>query len=264
MALTFIWIGALLISFSGNAADELIRIPSGEVKAIWLVPKSKEENNKNKNELPRVKVKAFYLMKYPVTVQQFAQFLKNNGKDWGKASISRLFADASYLEDWKTQKKNLKSPITNISWFAARAYCESHQMRLPTMNEWEYVAAASEKNIDGNGDALFLKRILEWYGEPKKNKLPAVGSIYKNFYGIWDMHGLIWEWVDDFNSTFVTGESREDSSFNKKMFCGAGALSLGDRENYAAYMRFAFRSSLKGTNTVWNLGFRCARSQADE
>jgi sulfatase modifying factor 1 len=73
------------------------------------------------------------------------------------------------------------------------------------------------------------------------------------------MHGLIWEWVDDFNSSFVTGESREDSSFNKDMFCGAGSLSSTDKENYAAYMRFAFRSSLKGKNAVWNLGFRCVK-----
>jgi formylglycine-generating enzyme required for sulfatase activity len=43
------------------------------------------------------------------------------------------------------------------------------------------------------------------------------------------------------------------------MFCGAGALSSADKENYAAFMRFAFRSGLKGKSATWNLGFRCAK-----
>ena len=121
------------------------------------------------------------------------------------------------------------------------------------------MAAASEKKADANREEKFLRRILNWYGEPQDGKLKDVGSIYKNKYSLWDMHGLIWEWVDDFNSSFVTGESREDGSFNKDMFCGAGSLSSTDKENYAAYMRFAFRSSLKGKSSVWNLGFRCAQ-----
>ena len=73
------------------------------------------------------------------------------------------------------------------------------------------------------------------------------------------MHGLIWEWNSDFNTALVTGESREDSSRNRGLFCGAGALSAEDKENYAAFMRFAFRSSLKGNSTSSNLGFRCAK-----
>lgn len=89
--------------------------------------------------------------------------------------------------------------------------------------------------------------------------MESVGSIYKNIYGVWDLHGLIWEWVEDFNSIFVTGESREDGNFNKNLFCGSGGLNGANKEDYAAYMRFAFRSSLKGNSSVWNLGFRCVR-----
>lgn len=121
------------------------------------------------------------------------------------------------------------------------------------------MAAASETVRNANRDPAFLARILEWYAEPQGLGLKPVGSIYKNVYGLWDLHGLIWEWVEDFNSAFVTGESREDGSFNKNMFCGAGSMSSADKENYAAFMRFAFRSGLKGRSSVWNLGFRCVR-----
>ena len=103
-----------------------------------------------------------------------------------------------------------------------------------------------------------MSRILEWYGSTHE-KLKPVQSIYRNKYGLYDFHGLVWEWVGDFNSNFVTGESREDSSLNRDLFCGAGGLASGDKENYAAFMRFAFRSSLKGNSAIWNLGFRCVK-----
>lgn len=132
-------------------------------------------------------------------------------------------------------------------------------MRLPTVIEWEYMAAASENEVYAYNNKVFLSRILKWYGKPKSPHFQEVGSTYENVYGLWDLHGLIWEWVSDFNSIFVTGESREDGSFNKDKFCGSGALTQSDKENYASFMRFAFRSALKGSNSSWNLGFRCVR-----
>lgn len=242
-----------LLGVQVHAAD-LANIPAGELRAVWLAPVTA----KNKKAVPAFRVGAFQLMKFAVTRAQFKDFLKGHPQ-WTKEQAAEPLVDRVYLEDWANASHGAASPVTEISWFAARAYCESLGMRLPTVNEWEYVAAASEKVKDANKDPVFLKRILEWYGEPRGRSLKNVGSIYKNIYGVWDMHGLIWEWVDDFNSSFVTGESRQDASLNKDMFCGAGAMSAGDKENYAAFMRFAFRSSLKGNSSVWNLGFRCAR-----
>ena len=56
----------------------------------------------------------------------------------------------------------------------------------------------------------------------------------------------------------ITGESREDSGLNRGLFCGAGAVGSADVADYAAFMRFAFRGSLRGSYCVRNLGFRCA------
>ncbi|MCB9072327.1 MAG: formylglycine-generating enzyme family protein [Bdellovibrionaceae bacterium] len=250
---------ALLIVFIFSVylpslASDLVNIPSGKLRAIWLAPVTA----KNKKALPEFSVNGFLMMRYAVTREQFKDFLKNHPA-WSKENAVLPFVDQTYLEDWANPNLDARSPVTEVSWFAAKAYCDSLGMRLPTVNEWEYAAAASEKAKDANKNPQFLKRILEWYGEPRGKTLKKVGAIYKNIYGLWDMHGLIWEWVDDFNSSFVTGESRQDSSLNKDMFCGAGAMSSGDKENYAAFMRFAFRSSLKGSSSVWNLGFRCVR-----
>ncbi len=249
-----------ILLFSASAhllSEELVRVPSGDVKAIWLTPIGKNKDEKKVEFIPKIPVPGFWSMIKPVTRGQFLAFLKKEPQ-WNKELISRLFADETYLTP---VGKNIHSPATNVSWFAARAYCAHNGMRLPTVNEWEYMAAASEALRDANQEEHFLSRILNWYVEPYSGAIKPVGSIYKNIYGVWDLHGLIWEWVEDFNSTFVTGESREDNSFNKGMFCGAGALSSADRENYAAYMRFAFRSGLKGKNTIWNLGFRCVKDE---
>jgi sulfatase modifying factor 1 len=245
----------ILISISYPLkAAELVSIPKGQIEAIWLSPMTKKGKNKTSQII--LKIESFQIQSHPVTVSEFKKFLIDHPY-WNKEKASSLFKDDYYLSDLETAPP--QAPITFTTWFSARAYCQSLGLRLPTLNEWEYVAAASEKKLDANREEKFLRRILNWYGEPQGEKLKDVGSIYKNKYGLWDMHGLIWEWVDDFNTSFVTGESREDGSFNKDMFCGSGSLSSTDKENYAAYMRFAFRSGLKGKASVWNLGFRCAK-----
>lgn len=243
----------ILFVTAAMAGDfEMVKVPAGQFNPFWLTPVA------SKDAPTVVKVPSFRMMKYPVTVQEYDKFLMAS-PNWNRQNVPTVFADASYLDSWDQQIKQKRAPVTHISWFAARAFCEFYQLRLPSVNEWEYVAAASETQKDANKNEAFLRRILNWYGEPRTENLKPVGSIYKNLYGIWDLHGLIWEWVEDFNSAFVTGESREDSSFNKNMFCGAGSMSGADKENYAAFMRFAFRSSLKGKSSAWNLGFRCVQ-----
>ena len=88
--------------------------------------------------------------------------------------------------------------------------------------------------------------------------MDAVGGS-ANVYGVRDMHGLIWEWVDDFNALLVSVDSRNQGDPDKLQFCGAGAISLKDRDNYAVLMRIALLSSLGAADTTNNLGFRCAR-----
>ena len=72
------------------------------------------------------------------------------------------------------------------------------------------------------------------------------------------MHGLVWEWTADFNSVFVSGDNRRGGDKQTNLFCGAGAENSTDRANYAAYVRYALRSSLQAKFTSENLGFRCA------
>lgn len=80
-----------------------------------------------------------------------------------------------------------------------------------------------------------------------------------NYYGLYDLYGMVWEWTEDFNSVMISGESRGDSSQNESLFCSGAALTTSDLTNYAAFMRYAMRGSLKADYSVNNLGFRCAK-----
>ncbi|TLZ41503.1 MAG: formylglycine-generating enzyme family protein [Gammaproteobacteria bacterium] len=157
-----------------------------------------------------------------------------------------------------TRPDGANQPVTRVSWFAARAYCETSGERLPSWYEWEMAAAADERQPDARHDAQWQASILDWYGQPASHPLARVGSGPPNYYGIQDLHGLVWEWVDDFNALIVSGDSRDQGDPDKLKFCGAGALSLKDRENYAVLMRVAFLSSLEARSTAHSLGFRCA------
>ena len=209
----------------------------------------------------KLRVGMFYLDRYPVTKENFLDFVMLNPK-WRKSNAKRVFADTMYLNDWQSDTEFANagasaSPVTFVSWFASRAYCHAQGKRLPSLAEWEYAAAfKTEKDLN--------QKILNWYSRPTEKILGSIGSTFANDFGVYDLHGLIWEWVEDFNSSLVTGESRADGSLDKAAFCGSGGLGASDFKNYAAFMRFGFRSSLQGSFTIANLGFRCARDYKGE
>lgn len=209
-----------------------------------------------------VTVPHFAMRVLPVTQAEFARFAQQHTQWRRSRAGSSSLADGQYLRSWPSDaapnKAHLSRPITDVSWFAAAAYCHSEGARLPTWHEWEYAAAANEKRSDARSDPAWRARILDWYGQPSR-PLPAVGSAAPNVYGIRDLHGVIWEWVDDAGALMVSGDNRSQGDPDTLKFCGAGALSATDRENYPILMRIAMLSSLGAASTNRNLGFRCVK-----
>jgi formylglycine-generating enzyme required for sulfatase activity len=203
-------------------------------------------------------------MRTPVTNAQFLAFVQAHPQ-WQRDRVARVFADDRYLAQWRmptalVDAAQAAQPVTQVSWFAAQAYCEAQDARLPTWPEWEYAAAADETRRDARKDSAWRERILSWYSRPSSQALPRAGLQPPNAYGVQDLHGLVWEWTEDFSSLLVSGDNRNQGDADKAKFCGAGALSMDDRENYAVLMRVAMLSSLEANDTTNNLGFRCARS----
>lgn len=235
------------ITFGVMAQTEVIT-PSGKLIPIF------SDRGEEKIEVASLKVD-----KTPVTNKEFLLFVKEN-PEWQKEKISSLFAEETYLSHWSgntTFPKGLeKKPVVYVSWFAARAYCDSQGKRLPNLFEWEYFSDSSSEE--------FEKNALLWYARTNE-KTPEVGQKKANKFGLHDTNGLVWEWVEDFQSVIMAGDSRQggDSVF-KEMFCAGAALGAKDPKKYAAFIRYAMRASLKGKSTIKYLGFRCVQDMIQE
>ena len=211
-----------------------------------------------------VTVPAYAMRSEPVTNAQYLAFVTAH-PEWRRDRVPVVFAEKRYLSHWSAPDRLGAAalpdqPVTQVSWFAAQAFCASEQARLPTWIEWERAASASATVADARGDPAWRQQLLDWYARPSNSALPAVGAA-PNLFGVRDLHALVWEWTDDFNALMVTADSRDQGDPDLLKFCGEGALSLRDRNNYALLMRIAMLSSLKATDTTANLGFRCVRDK---
>lgn len=211
-----------------------------------------------------VRIAPFALMRRPVTNGEFLAFVQAHPQ-WRRDRVAGVFAEPRYLSHWAGpaelgERALPDRPVVWVSWFAANAYCESLDARLPSWSEWEYAAAADETRRDARADPVWRERILGWYSRPSNAALPRVGLQAPNAWGVQDLHGLVWEWTGDAGSLLVDGDNRTQGDPDKGKFCGAGALSMADRENYAVLMRVAMLSSLEARDATANMGFRCARS----
>lgn len=233
-------------------------------KGMTLVPQGKYlpfTSSAKKSELPpilsaKVEVPAFFLDKDLVTNDDFLIFVKGH-PEWRKSLVKKIFADSHYLDSWPSDtsfKKGMgKYPVTRVSWFAASAYCESLGKQLPTTDQWEIALRDNNRNQEA-----MQEKILVWYSKPSSQGPSAIRSTQKNGFGIWDLGNLVWEWTEDFNSFLSSLDSRDNEGKNASLFCGSGS-QMGDPSDYATFMRYSFRSSLKPNYTTANLGFRCAK-----
>ncbi len=219
---------------------------------------------RSKDEPERVPVAAFWLDARPVTNAEFLAFVRAHPQ-WRRSRISPLFADRGYLGDWVSDLElgpaaPAAAPVVRVSWFAARAFAKAHGKRLPTTAEWERAAAAGFTSPDGASEPGFSATLLGWFSRPTPSPLPDAGSGRANVFGARDLHGLVWEWVEDFNTAMTTGESRADTGLERNLFCGAGAAGARDLTDYPGFMRAAMRSSLRANYAVPNVGFRCGKT----
>ena len=244
---------ALALAFALASSDGTVAIGGGTYRPLYPADP----------QAPETAVRAFRLDARPVTRGEFAAFVAER-PEWQRGRVAEVFADPGYLARWtspSTPDGRPAQPVVAVSWFAARAYCAARGKRLPTADEWEYAARASATETDATADPAWRAEILAWYARPSTGDLPDVASGAPNVWGVHDLHGVVWEWVDDFNGLLVAGDAREAGDAERNRFCGSGALSAADAEDYASFMRIAFRSSLEARYTTANLGFRCARDE---
>ncbi len=246
-----------------------------------------------------VRLDDFYMAKYPITVAQFETFIadrnyktdadrnyktdadRNYKTDADKKGGSYIWTGKDYKKksgvNWKCDvsgdiQKNKQHPVIHISWNDASEYCKwlskkSNKFRLPTEAEWEYACRAGTITPFNTGENLTTDQ-ANYNGNYPYNNLPtgkyvektiSVGSYPSNEWGLYDMHGNVFEWCSDWYGSDFYKECKEKGIVKNPIGPEIGSdrvLRGGSWYDGAEGCRSANRSGATPVIRSFNIGFR--------
>ena len=228
-------------TYTNSIGMEFVLIPAG----TFQMGCSSEAEECGDDEKPRHSVtisKPFYLGKYEVTQAQWEAVMGNNPSVYKGADL----------------------PVSTVSWVDARMFVEKlnakeghNRYRLPTEAEWEYAARAGSATAYGFGDDPGQLGHYAWYADNADEEPHPVGRKRPNAWGLFDMHGNVYEWVQDYYGDYGPGAVTVPRGPE-----GVGEQSVrrgGSWNDPAEFCRSAFRSSKKpGLHFDSEDGFRLA------
>ena len=222
----------------GNIKLEMVKIPAGS----FTMGSDENDDEKPKHQ---VKLKEFYLGKYPVTQEQYQAIMGNN---------------PSHFQD------NPKNPVENVSWNDAQEFCQKlnektgKKYRLPSEAEWEYACRAGSQTRYYFGDDEKVLEEYAWYNKNAGSKTHPVGQKKANNWGLFDMSGNVWEWCEDSWHTNYENAPMDGSAWNDNHSPTAGRVLRGGSWNvYPRNCRSAYR--LDFVYRFDNYGFRVVSPQ---
>ncbi|MCI0389645.1 MAG: SUMF1/EgtB/PvdO family nonheme iron enzyme [Acidobacteria bacterium] len=225
---------------SGRAAPviEMVLVPGGS----FLMGSPESENGHSDKEKPRhsVTLRDFHIGKYEVTQAQWRAVMGGNPSHF----------------------KGDDLPVENVSWNDAKDFCRrlsemtGAKYRLPTEAEWEYACRAkTDSAYAGALDAM------AWYGNILDVKTYPVGRKQPNAFGIYDMHGNVWEWCeDDWHKSYENAPSDGSAWVDQPKRGAYRVVRGGDWNDNAVKCRSANRSAdAPGNRLAAFLGFRIVK-----
>ena len=239
--------------------------PVTGIEFVWIPPgcfqmgqtKTDEQyllqtiNGNYKSELPRHNVciqEGFWMGKYEVTQAQWQHIMGRN---------------PSYFTTEKVGQNSENHPVENVSWDTVQEFIQKASMkagttryRLPSETEWEYaVRAGTETMFSFGNDAKKLNEYA-WYRENSGGTTHPVGQLKPNAWGLYDMHGNVWEWCEDVWHDSYHGAPSDGSVWQLDGDVSYNVLRGGSWDYNPRNLRSAVRAGLghDGRNLVG--GFR--------
>jgi formylglycine-generating enzyme required for sulfatase activity len=215
-----------------------------------------------------VTVGAFYMDRHEVTNALYKKFLDKNPL-WRRERIEARFHNGNYLKHWDGDnypKEKADHPVTNVSWYAAVAYCRWMGKRLPTEAEWEYAARGglSGKSFPWGDEPV--DKTLANYGGSGIAATTRVGSYPANGFGLFDMAGNVWEYTLDewgpYNSSPQVNPVAGGNLFLNDTFRSVTTRRVirgGSYGGSPVNLRTAYRDSHPPDGARDFVGFRCAK-----
>jgi formylglycine-generating enzyme required for sulfatase activity/DNA-binding winged helix-turn-helix (wHTH) protein len=274
-----------------SGCPEMVALPLGE----FMMGSPKDERGRQGSERRPQRVvipKRIAIGKFEVTVDQFSAFVTDTGMAVGNACQMVVRFDGGGRSPWGPPEASFRQPgfevsgsqpVVCISWHEAQAYVAwlSHRTgkpyRLPTEAEWEYAARAGTSTVYSFGEdetalcgyARFadLGSGFEWRGGCRGDTVAygpiPVGSLKPNPWGIFDMHGNAWEWVEDCWTPNASDMPTDGSAFSRPGGCEVGVMRGGSWAAPYTKLRSATRWPTRATSHYYHLGFRVALSLGD-
>ena len=161
-----------------------------------------------------VSVDAFYMDAHEVTNLEYHQFILENPQ-WQKGQIAAEFHDGNYLKNWDGNDYpswKAHHPVTWVSWYAAMAYLEWENKRLPTGAEWECAARGGIAGAKYPWHGGISKEVANYNNNLMDTAL--VGRYPANQYGLSDICGNVWKWCLDENDAGFYSISEHRNPFS--------------------------------------------------
>jgi formylglycine-generating enzyme required for sulfatase activity len=217
---------------------EMVLVPAG--KFMMGSPKKEVGRYGDETQHEVTLTKPFYMGKYEVTQEQWESVMGDNPS---------------------SRTKGAKYPVTDVSWEDCQEFIKNlngitkGKYRLPTESEWEYACRAGI-TIAYSFGAKITPKDANYY-DSKLGKPVEVGSYKPNAFGLYDMHGNVWEWCEDWKADYPKGAVIDPKGPAK----GSGrVLRGGSFLNYVSEARSSYRFDLSPTNRYNGVGFRLART----
>ncbi|MDD4637163.1 MAG: formylglycine-generating enzyme family protein [Bacteroidales bacterium] len=254
---------------------QTVFIPAG----TFIMGSPESEENRSLLEVQhQVTLSAFRMSKYEITNEQYAAFLnakriRGDGICVGGKNNGRVLIYESYGKyDWGLHYRNgrwvvvtgfKKTPVTYVTWYGAVEFAAYVGGALPTEAQWEYACRAGTTTPFNTGTCLTNEQANYFWRVPYgtcKNTFTnypgrpkTVGSYEANDYGLYDMHGNVWEWCTDWYSSYLPSAQTNPTgeSWGSSRVLRGGAWHIN-----AEYCRSAYRNGGDPNNCSINVGFR--------